>query len=44
MITINIKQNRQTYTVWLLNYEDFKIFTLSHAYSIVCMTLILKTI
>ena len=24
--------------MWLLNYEDFKIFTLSPAYSLICMT------
>ena len=30
--------------MWLLNYEDFKNFTLSPAYSLICMTSLTKTI
>ena len=43
MITLNMKQNRPA-ELTLLNYEDFKIFTLSPAYSLICMTSLTKTI
>ena len=30
--------------MWLLNYDNFKIFTLSFAYSLICMTSLTKRI